>query len=170
MSRHQVREQSAFDCGDGLHRVAALNSDPQGRLIHRAKPCEQCPWRADLPPGVFPASAYRHSAATVYDMAQTTFACHMIGKVAPATCAGFLLRGADHNLSIRLAMLDRRYDPRRVSGGGYPLHISYRAMAIANGVPADDPALALCRGADEDWEALTRKQEEERTYHATSDL
>jgi len=43
---------------------------------------------------------FRISANTAYDMALLTFACHSTGKRAPATCAGFLLRGADHNLKI----------------------------------------------------------------------
>jgi hypothetical protein len=32
-----------------------------------------------------------------------------------------------------------------VEDGGHELHESYRAMAIANGVAADDPVLAACR-------------------------
>lgn len=154
MPRRELREAATFDCGDGAHQIVTLNSNGEGPLVHRVQPCEQCPWRTDVPTGVFPASAYRHSAATAYDMAQTTFACHMSGKDKPATCAGFLLRGSDHNLSVRLALTSRRFDHRGVSDGGVPLFISYRAMAVANGVSADDPALAPCRGADEDWQQV----------------
>jgi hypothetical protein len=32
-----------------------------------------------------------------------------------------------------------------VTDGGHVLHANYRAMAIANGVKADDPALSYCR-------------------------
>lgn len=149
----RVRQTNVFDCGDGAHRVVTLVNDNanEHRFAHRARPCGQCPWRADLPVGVFPASAFRHSAATAYDMAQTTFACHMQGKDKPATCAAFLLRAADHNLAVRMAILRDRYNPAAVDDGGFPLYRSYRAMAVANGVAPDDPALALCRGADEDW-------------------
>jgi hypothetical protein len=58
-------------------------------------------------------------------------------------CAGFLLRGADHNLSVRLGTISGKYGA--VEDGGHELHENYRAMAIANGVDADDPVLAPCR-------------------------
>ena len=157
----KIHQSGVFDCGDGRHQVVTLTASGEDRLAHRAKPCEQCPWRADLPTGVFPASAFRHSAASAYDMARNTFACHMSGKEKTATCAGFLLRGADHNLSIRLAIVAGRYrGPRAVSDGGFPLYQDYRAMAEANGVDPDDDALLLCRGGDE--ERFWRKKERRR--------
>ena len=94
--------------------------------------------------GEFPAEAFRHSAGTAYDMAQNTFACHASGVTKPAICAGFLLRGADHNLAARLGYISGRIK-NDVSDGGHALHPNYRAMAIANGVPADDPILTACR-------------------------
>lgn len=142
--RRRARITSRRDCGDGQHRVVSLAS--KGPFIHRRQPCEHCPWRSDLPPGTFPAQAYRHSANTAADAAFSTFACHMSGSRQPAVCAGFLLRNAEHNLGVRLAVNTGRYDPAGVSDGGFPLYDSYRAMAIANGVAADDPALAQCRG------------------------
>lgn len=99
---------------------------------------------------MFPAEAYRHSASTAYDMAQNTFACHMAGKTEPLTCAGFLLRGSMHNLTIRLAQMKGAVDLRKISDGGHELYSSYRAMAIANGVPPDDPKLRPCRSNDYD--------------------
>lgn len=107
------------------------------------RPCADCPWRKDAV-GVFPAEAFRHSAATAYDMADRTFACHQAGIENPKICAGFLLRGADHNLSVRLKRIKGglRED---VSDAGHQLHASYRDMAIANGVDPDDPILEPCR-------------------------
>lgn len=140
-----------FFCDDGSHAVVTVrNEDPSPRFHHRREPCEQCPWRADLPTGVFPASAFWKSADTAYDMALNTFACHMSGLEKPATCAGFLLRGADHNIGVRFAILHGRYDPGDVGDGGFPLYRSYRAMAVANGMAPDDERLAPCRGVDED--------------------
>lgn len=78
-------------------------------------------------------------------MSTHTFACHDSGARKPALCAGFLLRGADHNLAIRLALVVKGQSFNDVTDGGHPLHDSYRDMAIANGVPADDPSLAPCR-------------------------
>jgi hypothetical protein len=114
-----------------------------GKGTYRKQPCRKCPWRIDAI-GEFPAEAFRHSAATAYDMAETTFGCHESGTRKPAMCAGFLLRGADHNLKVRLAYMrgDLKGD---VIDGGIELHANYRAMAIANGVPASDPVLAACR-------------------------
>lgn len=114
-----------------------------GAWTYRKKPCSDCPWRKDAV-GEFPAEAFVLSASTAYDMSQHTFACHQNGSGKPATCAGFLLRGADHNLTVRLKMITGEYrgdaDP-----AGHDLHSSYKAMAIANGVPATNPALTKCR-------------------------
>jgi hypothetical protein len=114
-----------------------------GSGAYRRQPCAKCPWRVDAV-GEFPAEAFRHSAATAHDMARTTFGCHESGTAKPATCAGFLLRGAEHNLAVRLRQRTENYSAT-VSDGGHELHASYRAMAIANGVPAGDPAIAGCR-------------------------
>jgi hypothetical protein len=122
------------------HQVLTIAS-ANGGYAHR--PCATCPWRVDQI-GEFPAEAFRHSANTAYDMATHTFACHSTGKRAPATCAGFLLRGAAHNLMIRMK-LSKMQKPFDVRDGGHELFPNYRAMAIANGVAPDDPVLAPCR-------------------------
>jgi hypothetical protein len=157
------RRKDAFDCGDGKHQVVTIEATGRDALWHRRQPCAECPWRKDAPLKAFPASAYRHSARTSYDMGQSVFACHMSGAEKSATCAGFLLVGAQHNMLVRLAMLDGRYDPGAVSANGVALYESYRQMAIANGVDPDDPALAPCRGVDEDWSKLRRMNRHEKT-------
>jgi len=124
------------------HRVLTVADGPVG--LHRRKPCGGCPWRRDRV-GDFPADAFRHSAETSYDLALTTFACHESGARRPAICAGFLLRNADHNLAVRLAIARGELDPTRVSDAGLELFGSYRQMAIANGVDPDDPVLVPCR-------------------------
>ena len=60
------------------------------------------------------------------------------------TGAGFLLRGADHNLAVRLGFISGRFKGD-VKDAGHALHANYRAMAIANGVAPDDQTLAPCR-------------------------
>lgn len=42
-----------------------------------------------------------------------------------------------------------RYDPSLVSDDGIALYDSYREMAVANGVPPDDPIIAPCRANNE---------------------
>lgn len=82
-------------------------------------------------------------------MSQSQFSCHMSGAEKVTTCAGFLLRGAYHNLAIRMAMHEGRYDPGEVTDNGVELYAGYRSMAIANGVDPSDATIAECRGADE---------------------
>jgi hypothetical protein len=78
-------------------------------------------------------------------MAQATFACHHSGAKNPTTCAGFLLRGADHNLSVRMAERLRGADFSAVTDGGHELHRDYYDMAVANGVDPEDPILKPIR-------------------------
>lgn len=125
---------------DDFHQVVTVEG---GKGAYRRKPCAQCPWRKDAT-GVFPAEAFRHSAETAYDMATHTFGCHASGTGKPQACAGFLLRGAAHNLSARMRYMKGTYK-HDVHDGGHALHENYRAMAIANGVNPDDPVLGPCR-------------------------
>lgn len=81
------------------HQVVTLKSNSKA---YRREPCAGCPWRTDNT-GEFPAEAFKASANTAYDMSTHRFSCHESGADKPATCAGFLLRGADHNLATRLA-------------------------------------------------------------------
>lgn len=122
------------------HQVVTVEG---GRSTYRRKPCSNCPWRVDAT-GNFPAEAFRHSAPTAYDMARETFACHQAGARKPSICAGFLLRGAMHNLAVRLGFIAGRFKDD-VCDGGHELHENYRAMAKANGVDPDEPVLAPCR-------------------------
>lgn len=116
---------------------------------YRRKPCEQCPWRVDQT-GSFPAEAFRHSARTAHDMASETFACHMAPKGHPSLCAGFLLQNSDNNFAVRLKAHKGEFEREKVGNpDDVELFGSYREMAIANGVPADDPAIARCRGNNE---------------------
>jgi len=125
---------------DHEHQVVTVTG---GKGAFRKKPCRGCPW-VEENAGTFPAEAFRLSANTACDMAQKQFACHESGTNKPATCAGFLLRGADHNLSVRMARLKgERF--MGLAPDERALFADYRAMAIGNGVPADDPAIRDCR-------------------------
>lgn len=122
------------------HQVVTVEGGSGG---YRRKPCSDCPWRLDAV-GEFPPEAFRHSANTAHDMSTHEFACHQSGVSRPATCAGFLLRGADHNLSVRMKRITGHLLDD-VQDGGHALHENYRAMAIANGVDPSDSALLSCR-------------------------
>ncbi len=124
------------------HQVITVYDDKPSR--YRRTPCSTCPWRVDAV-GEFPAEAFRHSADTAYDMSGHEFGCHQSGRRKPATCAGYLLRGARHNIATRVKLMRGRIDFDSLSAGGLELFDNYRAMAEANGVETDDPLLAQCR-------------------------
>lgn len=125
------------------HQVVTVAGDTGDAPSYMRRVCADCPWRKDAV-GVFPPEAFRHSAETAADMATHTFACHTAGTANTKICAGFLLRGADHNLTVRLLRMRGQLQDD-VDGAGHELHAGYRSMAIANGVPSDDPLLASCR-------------------------
>lgn len=106
------------------------------------KPCSECPWRKDAQPGRFGAEHFRRLANTAYDMNHHVFTCHKSLNDKPLVCAGFLLRGAAHNLTVRMNYGKARQE---ADGGGLELFDSYRQMAIANFVDENDPVLAPCR-------------------------
>lgn len=124
----------------GEHQVVTVLGGPSG---YRRTPCPDCPWRKDAT-GVFPAEAFVHSAETAYDMATHMFGCHQSGTANAAVCAGFLLHGADHNLTVRVGHITGKFKGD-VRNGGHALHANYRDMAIANGVDPDHSALKPCR-------------------------
>ena len=126
---------------DANHQVVTVEG---GGGQYRRQPCGGCPWRVDQT-GEFPAGAFKESARTAYDMAREMFSCHESGAEKPATCAGFLLRGADHNFGIRMKVITGEIDYDAISDGGHELHADYRAMAEANGVDPEDPVLGPCR-------------------------
>lgn len=142
MSRPQPQVTRVRTAGDE-HQVVTVEG---GRATYRRTPCSGCPWRVDQV-GVFPPEAFLHSAETAYDMASHTFACHEAGTDRPQLCAGFLLRGADHNLSIRMRASSGAIDLSAVHEGGHVLHDDYVSMAVANGCDPQHPRLLLCRRA-----------------------
>lgn len=122
------------------HRVVTMQGKHNG---YRRTPCTGCPWRVEND-GSFPPESFKHIANTAYDMSKHVFACHESGVNAGHACAGFLLRGADHNMTVRIGHMTGKFK-NDVADGGAVLHDSYRDMAIANGVAAGDPSLAPCR-------------------------
>lgn len=110
---------------------------------HCKMPCAECPWQKDAPLGHFPPERYVALARTAYDMSAIVFSCHMSKDTQPVACAGFLINGAAHNFTVRMA-IRKDFDWNAIRSER-PLFANYREMAIANGVDPDDPALAECR-------------------------
>jgi hypothetical protein len=108
------------------------------------KPCNDCPWRTDVPTGNFPPERFVALAHTSYDMSLEQFACHKSPDGGEFGCAGFLLAGSAHNLGTRFGCRSGTVNLGIVSSA-HDLYPNFRAMAVANGVPPDHPALAACR-------------------------
>lgn len=109
------------------------------------RPCAECPWRRDVATGRFEPERFQALAHTAYDLSTRVFACHKSAEEHPTLCAGFLSRGADHNLTVRLAYAREALEQLDRSGD-LPLYDNYRDMAVANGVAIDDPSIQACRG------------------------
>jgi hypothetical protein len=140
------------------HQVVSVTGGGGG---YRRQPCGPqqptearpgCPWRVDGT-GFFPAEAFAHSANTAEDLSVQTFGCHESGARDPKVCAGFLLRGSDHNMAVRMRLSSGAINPHEVTDGGHELHPGYVSMAVANGVDPDDPVLRNCRLSYEEEEA-----------------
>lgn len=61
------------------------------------------------------------------------FGCHTSKSDEPRICAGWLLRGAQHNAAVQALLADGTL-PRPDLSDGVELYDSYAEMAIANGV------------------------------------
>jgi hypothetical protein len=65
---------------------------------------------------------HRHPANTAYDQSMHQFAYHMSRSEKPATCTGFLLRGATHNIGFRPVVITGKM--RNTLRETVPLHAS----------------------------------------------
>lgn len=111
-----------------------------------SSPCAECPWRRDVPAGRFPADRFRDLASTAEDASFRVFQCHKSTDDRPIACSGAILQNSAHNLTIRMA---RSAGLKVDRPEGVALFSCYRDMAVANGVSADDQALARCRADDD---------------------
>jgi hypothetical protein len=128
---------------------------------HVNRPCGECPWRRDVPPGKFPEERYEALRATatqpenVQSMEDVTgqamFACHMSKEGHEAACAGFLAVAGWDNLAVRVAVLTGRLPAEALQPkeNWPPLFDSYNEMAATQaGPPSEDaPACGLDAGA-----------------------
>lgn len=157
MARDMPEVTGVRPAGAG-HRVVSVRGGGGG---YRRRPCGPqeptearpgCPWRV-AGTGYFPAEAFAHSAETAEDLSGYTFACHESGTEDPKICAGFLLRGAEHNMAVRMKLSRGQIDLDQVDDGGHELHPGYVSMAVANGVDPDDFSLQNCRLSYEEEQA-----------------
>lgn len=103
------------------------------KLNYHKKPCSNCPWRRDVPPGKFPPERFAQLANTVEQGFMPYFACHNSKEVNPVVCAGYLLGEGTNNFTVRVAVIQGRLDLSEISSD-VPMFDKYSEMAAANGV------------------------------------
>ncbi|MEU7146975.1 DUF6283 family protein [Streptomyces sp. NPDC045456] len=118
-----------------------------GEIPRRRRPCVECPWLRDVPPGQFPTERFealketaQHSQPkTVADvLEQPLLACHKSPVGREETCAGFLAVAGGQNLAVRLAAAQGRVpvDALRPGEDWPPLFETYEEMARTQGAVA----------------------------------
>ncbi len=108
-------------------------------LRHAKRPCPECPWRRDTPPGQFEGCRYDLLRATSgapgaeAGLGAPMFACHLAPLGGEYACAGWLAAVGYEHLGVRLAVITGRLDPAALEPGpGWPeLFRSYEEMAAA---------------------------------------
>lgn len=139
--------------------------DDEG-MPHRTYPCNECPWRTDVPVGRFPIERFRELRSTSVQPDdeesiiaaasghQEKFGCH---KGEPGTgddlaCAGWLAVSGDQNMSVRLAVALGDLPPSTLrAGADWPqLYDSYDAMVEAQ--PEAPARVDALRISDPGWE------------------
>ena len=107
----------------------------------RPRPCAECPWRKDTPPGQFPAERYEALRSTSRTpaghpgMHDPMFACHKSAEGNEIPCAGWLaVEGADH-VRIRIGVSLGEIPVEALQpGDDWPeLYEDYASMAEAQG-------------------------------------
>lgn len=141
-------------------------------VARAARPCGECPWRLDTPPGQFSAARYAALANTspgptprVVGPAAAAavarqwidaplFACHKSPEGSEWACAGWLASGAaDHHLGVRVAVATGRLDRAALRPGpGWPaLFGDFEEMAARQAAApppegcADGQGVRACR-------------------------
>lgn len=106
----------------------------------RPRPCEECPWRRDTPPGQFPAERYQALRGTTggpgaeAPIGSPMFACHKSADGQELPCAGWLAAvGVQGSLTVRyLAALGELPAEALSPGEDWPeLFDSYAEMEAA---------------------------------------
>lgn len=103
----------------------------------RLYPCNQCPWRRDTPPGMFPTERYealRKTSGTAGDEAPLDapmFACHKTTEGREQACAGWLATAGVDHIGVRYAVVTGRIPGSALQpGDDWPdLFDSYAEMA-----------------------------------------
>jgi hypothetical protein len=117
------------------------------KLRHAGRPCDECPFRRDTPPGQFPASRYEQlrddtvgGPGREVPLGGLIFACHMTLEGREIACAGWLTVCGVEHLGVRYAVATGRLDPAalRPRSDWPELFDTYEEMAAAQAAPDED--------------------------------
>ncbi|WP_425425580.1 DUF6283 family protein [Amycolatopsis marina] len=127
----------------GTSGTGTCGTGATGALPHRRRPCAECPWRRDTPPGQFPADRYAALAHTSgapgaeARLDAPMFACHKTADGHEQACAGWLAVAGVHHLGVRLAVATGRLAPETLNPAPDwpPLFESFPQMTAAQARP-----------------------------------
>jgi hypothetical protein len=105
-------------------------------MPHRDRPCQECPWRRDTPPGQFGAERYKALRCTTGSrgheahLGSPLFACHKSTEDASLPGAGWLAAVGIESIPVRLLVIHGRLPQSVLSpGADWPeLFGSYEEM------------------------------------------
>lgn len=116
----------------------------------RKRPCDQCPWRRDVPAGQFPAERYvklrettgERGAEAAFDA--PLFGCHKSTDEHELPCAGWLAAVGYDSIRVRMLLAAGEIPMEAMDPGDDwpPLFDSYREMAATQG--GDGPGESFC--------------------------
>lgn len=99
------------------------------------RPCESCPYRRDVPSGIWDASEYAKLPEydrETFDQPHGLFQCHQNDHGDPRArlCAGWVAVHGDQLLALRIAVATNRVDPAVMEySTDVPLHPTGQAAA-----------------------------------------
>lgn len=124
-------------------------------------PCNECPWRKDVPVGRFSPARYAALERTCQQRMAPVFACHKTKEGNDRACVGYLLRDGENNLRVRLWQIRSRHgdaapheqvSPETLSSPT-KLYDSFYEMAEANGWR---PPMVTVAQAQRTWASLAK--------------
>jgi hypothetical protein len=103
------------------------------------KPCSNCPWRRDAPPGYWDPDHFRSIWVNCQDDGTHLMLCHKSGARPPAApqivCQGWIRVMKQDAIGVRLALVRDLVTIEEVEDTDGPdLFTTFRAMLVANGI------------------------------------
>lgn len=100
------------------------------------KPCDNCPWRKDAPPGYWDPDHFKSIWNNCQDDGLRLMLCHKSrpDEGVEVPCAGYVVTVGYDSIGLRLAAMQGKVDPREYNAKGIPLYDSFEDMMRAQGI------------------------------------